>query len=982
MKFPIAVLLSLLFTSQYIMAQGNEHGVPKIKTFKPQDYNGHAQTYDGIHASDGYLYFGNGSGILTYDGEDWNLVETSHITALLEASDGTIYASGPSEFGLLTKDESGAHIYKSLLSKLDSSKHNFDRANYIYESGDKIFVVARYGILTYDGDTVTRSHDENAYFFKSADVNQDRLITKNYRTQTVLTISEGKIDTLQKPALNAELVEAAIYKRFNGKWLMANRPRWFYVWEDSGESGPTGISKQLFQKEMWGIDSLGPDLAVVRTYRDGMYFLDAEGKFINKITMDDGLADNLVFHSFKDRQDNIWACTDVGISLIQNYGEVEYFQTRGSDGQSVETLARVQDKIYVGKGQSIQRLVEKNESWEFDEPIIAVFAVQIAEIGNETYAATERGFGKLIGNSIRLINEESARYFTQSKKDTSIFFFGNSEGAFWSQRSGDNWSEKTWIEGVNSHVRSIKEDDSGTLWLGTFNAGFYSVSNPTKDEVVRKFDLNDGLRSLSNSEVFEINGEILFGTQKGLFYFDETSDRFEPYCELGTYFCDSTTSVFRMTYNDHRNEMILMDYDYIYKVKFENGKSIVDSLTYQMFNEKGYNYAVVLDDDGVTWLAGPSGIVRFNPAAQTLTHGFLTKLQKVTFGTDSMVYITDGKDLTFREDVQDLRFEAAALFFESSNKNQYQYWLEGYDAKWSDWTYESFKDYTNLKGGDYTFHVRSKNTYGRLGSMASKSFNIEKDIFETLLFKFIILITITLLFYYASKYAITRRKLKALEIQQNLELAVAREREAGFKAVLNATEDERKRIAKDLHDGVVQQLAAIKVNLSVVEPVVRSEIEKVAILKALKIAEQAAIETRGLSHQMMPKALIELGLVPAMEDVISNMFAVNEIKADFQHFNLRGRYENQIEISVYRIFQELVNNISKHARAKSVDVQLIENDGNLILIVEDDGIGMDNEPTGGIGISNISSRLVTVDGKLDFSSGLNSGTIATVVIPL
>lgn len=70
MKFPIAVFLSLLFTSQYVMAQGNEHGVPKVRTFKPQDYNGHSQTYDGIHASDGYLYFGNGSGILTYDGED------------------------------------------------------------------------------------------------------------------------------------------------------------------------------------------------------------------------------------------------------------------------------------------------------------------------------------------------------------------------------------------------------------------------------------------------------------------------------------------------------------------------------------------------------------------------------------------------------------------------------------------------------------------------------------------------------------------------------------------------------------------------------------------------------------------------------------------------------------------------------------------------------------------------------------------------
>lgn len=218
--------------------------------------------------------------------------------------------------------------------------------------------------------------------------------------------------------------------------------------------------------------------------------------------------------------------------------------------------------------------------------------------------------------------------------------------------------------------------------------------------------------------------------------------------------------------------------------------------------------------------------------------------------------------------------------------------------------------------------------------------------------------------------------------RQKIKLEIARsdEQQKGFKAVITATEDERKRIAKDLHDGVVQQLGAINLSLSQVSkglaPEKAKEVEQIKT-----IVSSTADETRTLSHQMMPKALIEMGLIAAMNDVLASL-KLSNVEVNFENFNLKDRYENSVEIAIYRIFQELTNNIIKHAGATSVEVQLFENNNKLILIVEDNGQGIKTKSKDGIGLSNIKSRLSTLDGKVDYSSGAESGTVATVVVPV
>lgn len=230
---------------------------------------------------------------------------------------------------------------------------------------------------------------------------------------------------------------------------------------------------------------------------------------------------------------------------------------------------------------------------------------------------------------------------------------------------------------------------------------------------------------------------------------------------------------------------------------------------------------------------------------------------------------------------------------------------------------------------------------------------------------------------------VLQRKTRLLQAQKDR--AIIAERERGIQAVFDATEDERKRIAKDLHDGVGQQMSGLKLawqNLAI-SATNLSENEKKTLIELSGILDSAADEVRSISHRMMPRVLEEMGLIPALEDMLEKALKFTSLTYQFDHFNLDHRLPKRTEVALFRITQELVNNIIKHAQATLVSVQLFRNQNQLILIVEDNGKGMNGEETReGHGLLNIRSRLNTIHGEVNFEASPTAGTTATIRLDL
>jgi len=245
-----------------------------------------------------------------------------------------------------------------------------------------------------------------------------------------------------------------------------------------------------------------------------------------------------------------------------------------------------------------------------------------------------------------------------------------------------------------------------------------------------------------------------------------------------------------------------------------------------------------------------------------------------------------------------------------------------------------------------------------------------------LLAMIIIILVVAILGFYI--YRITQ---KSRHDQKVAELESER-----FKAVIEAQEFERKRIAGDLHDSVGQMLSLTKLHLSEImdyEGSLASE-QKQIIDRSARILDEACQEVRNISHNLMPGALIRLGLDAAVKDLVRKINNSNKIRASFSG-NLDGRrFDEKIEISVFRIVQEVLNNIMKHSEASNIDITLnrMEN-GKLELLISDNGTGFDIsriEKSSGIGWKNIYSRLSMINGTMKVNSVINDGTSIRVTI--
>ncbi len=220
------------------------------------------------------------------------------------------------------------------------------------------------------------------------------------------------------------------------------------------------------------------------------------------------------------------------------------------------------------------------------------------------------------------------------------------------------------------------------------------------------------------------------------------------------------------------------------------------------------------------------------------------------------------------------------------------------------------------------------------------------------------------------------------------DVTAERDREKSImNAVVTGQEQERKRLGAELHDGIGQVLSAIALQVSQINEQVNDEdyLQVVDEMQLLTGNLHAAIrEVRNISHDLMPEVLESFGLKEAMNQTCSNLHDRTGIKVSFNHADLESRYNQLVEVNLYRITQELLNNIQKHAQCKNVFVNLMDYGDSLNLTIEDDGIGFNLKAENefkGIGLSNVFSRVSMMGGQIDVESAENSGTLVNIEVP-
>ena len=258
--------------------------------------------------------------------------------------------------------------------------------------------------------------------------------------------------------------------------------------------------------------------------------------------------------------------------------------------------------------------------------------------------------------------------------------------------------------------------------------------------------------------------------------------------------------------------------------------------------------------------------------------------------------------------------------------------------------------------------------------------NILAGLITLAVFSIVIILFLRKRMQYKNKLALqteTLQQQKITELQQKNKLIA-------MNSMIEGQEAERLRIAKDLHDSLGGLLSTVKAHFTTIQ----NEIEQLDALdltgKTNALIDEACIEVRRISHNMMPHALSLSGLKGAIEDLGTHLqeqgYSVN-VEID----NLPEALEPTKEVMIYRLIQEIISNIRKHAQASSILIQLIGHKNEVNLLVEDNGRGFTYETAlakGGLGLKSINSRVAYLDGTIDWDTQPNNGTSLTINIPI
>jgi signal transduction histidine kinase len=305
---------------------------------------------------------------------------------------------------------------------------------------------------------------------------------------------------------------------------------------------------------------------------------------------------------------------------------------------------------------------------------------------------------------------------------------------------------------------------------------------------------------------------------------------------------------------------------------------------------------------------------------------------------------------------------------------RFRYKLEGYDRDWQDAGNRRQAFYTNLPPRNYRFHVTASNNSGVWNEGdTTVDFAIAPAYYQTTWFLALSMIAVV-----AIVWGAHRIRLRIVEKHQG-EISALNER------LMKAQEQERIRIAGELHDGVMQEMLAATMMLGTAKRRIPADSDATATIdKVQQKLIQAGTDLRQLSHDLHPPLLQDAGLPKAVHAYCEQFSAAIRIPIACEADESVGDLSRGAALALFRVVQEALGNAAKHASAKRIIVRLTRSDGVASLTVSDDGVGLDRTrlaSAGGLGLVMMRERATQLNGTFDFESTPGRGTMIKVSIP-
>ncbi|MCK6621917.1 MAG: response regulator [Calditrichia bacterium] len=739
-----------------------ETGIPYIQYFSPREYGEHPQNWSIVQDSRGIMYFGNGQGVLVYNGVDWKLVRTpkrSTVRSLaISSPEQRIYVGAQSDLGYLASDPAGHLHFISLLDSIPEGYRDFHDVWETLARGDEIyFRTTKYIFRLVKGrfrvwqaqDRFHTSFLVNGTFY----VRQWNVGLMRMEGDSLQLLPGGERFAQERIYVMQPYDETAI--------LVGASTRGLFLYDGSVFSPfKTAADAFLEANRLYHGAALPGGLFVLATNAGGAAIIDKAGNLCQVINRECGLQNDNVRHVYADQQGGIWLALDNGLARVETPAPLSRFTAASGIESIVEGIIRHRGKLYAATHQGLYYLEKRTAQpggrggfFPRFKPVegLATQVWALVSAGEHLLAGANEAVFEIQGDGERAIpiptqwQGGAVRNLHRSQQDSNRVYVGLSTGLAVLQWVQGRWQDLGMIRGIDERVEFLAEDKEGVLWLGTRYAGVLKVeiaqpgapaSGKFLSAAVARFGQEHGLpeRQINPRAA---GGRIVFATHKGLRKFDAERQRFVPDTTFGAFLADSSCWIFQIQEDRRGNVWVLGG---IGKEKnlvgqavphpARPGEYIWREVPFMRLQDFYGLFAIYPEPGGVAWFGGTDGIVRYTPdISQNYALDYSPVIGEVSIiSSDSIVYGGAFPSQPFQPVLasryNSLRFRFAAPSYDNVTANRYQFMLEGFDEDWSRWTREAQKDYTGLPGGDYVFKVRAKNIYGHLSDEARFEFTV------------------------------------------------------------------------------------------------------------------------------------------------------------------------------------------------------------------------------------------------------------------
>lgn len=943
--FLILWILSLVSANAQMVS---ENGFPFIRNYTASNYRAHPQNFAVLTDSSGITWVGNFAGVLQYDGELWRLIPTKNTTRVSALSFGKnqqVLVGGRGEFGLLSQDAKADLQFVSISG--EEVRSDFLDIKAIFPVGQEIWWISDDVVFKSDYQSITEEWKSPEKILSAFEVRNELYFQLEksglhiFRNKELIPVPGGAVFS------NAILI-ASILPLDGADLFIATTTQGIY--RSTGHSFIRILSEadQIIQNNTLtcALD-LGADLIALGSSRKGILVISPEGKVHSLIDKEASLQNSFVRALHRINQNTIWAALNNGIAMIGIPSQLTYFDKNSGLEGSVNQVYRFKNDLYAATYQGLFLYQPSRFVFEPVEGIISsCWALQ--ELDGDLLAATSQGIYRISNHKAILIKEGFILSLTGSNLSKSTLYCGETGGfARLIHSKGQFTYEK--FKGVDEEIHQLISDDKGNVWGATLMRGIFRF-NPATNQI-RYYQLEDGLPEMAGLTIHLVKNQIMLSSRKGLFSFADQSDRFEITQLLETdtatkewysFIYEAPDTSLWVNDGDETNIRRLLSNSNVYQSDQNDFMPIRSRVIKTVFSEK----------NGVTWLGGPDGLFRYNPAyLNEIVRLKEPIIRNIIIGSDSMVYAGNDRSvsawLAKEKFVLDWSLNSISIAFASpfhhpTGKVEYQFYLQGYEDSWGEWTTQPEKEYTNLSSGNYQFKVRSRNVYGVVSESNVFEFSVLPPWYTTWWAILLYLLVAAVLIY----AIVVARNRKLLNEKKQLEEKIA-ERTAEVVQQKEEIENQSMELANK-NDELEKINSAIKsINAEVnFENLLQSLLEKMKIIRAAE-KSIALVYDRTLSAFWFKAAYgwnieefehIRLSLNQAenrylkdAQEVFEDVFVKNDFSSMEQDDGLGAfirpksmlilviRIENQVDAFI------LFENFTRENAFETKDISLIKN---------------------------------------------------------